>query len=109
MIYLDIDFEHLKPNWETDLMIIFFDLAERFKCIPQVRVSARGGGWHIIIPGSPDVKNMELIRMLYDCPGHAALTEARAGADICFSRRGTNTVTPARDIFHAIDIFKSMR
>ncbi|OFW62217.1 MAG: hypothetical protein A2Y74_09925 [Actinobacteria bacterium RBG_13_63_9] len=109
MIYLDVDRHDLGPNWELDLLILYHDLRARFPgAEPRIRVSSRGGGWHIIIPRTLPLEQDRELRELYDCPGHAALTHARGGADIAFSRRGSQCARECADVWQAIDVYRGM-
>jgi len=109
MFYLDYDRE-VGINWELDSIMLYYNLWDRYRIRPEVEVSAGRRGFHFRFPGlTLAQERAQMERHLYDCPGHASFVSIRGGADIMFSRKGKDTVIPAKDIFDAIDILKSHR
>ena len=112
MMYFDVDDDMLgDPGpWDLQLLTHYHGLSRHLGVEPRVSVSCGGRGVHMAFPGvtlSPE--DDQRCRDIWDCPGHAEFTRLRGGADILFSRRGSATTTPCRDIWEAIDIIRRNR
>jgi len=110
MMSIDHDIDYT-GNWEIRT-ICYVDMVRRAVGVdPEIRVSPRSGGLHLMFPGVPPSSPVsDDIRYWADCPGHARYTELRRGCDVLFERRARGQVSrPTRDVFEALDLLRQQK